>query len=378
MIASRPSRVATPETSGNALRPYYSPRQVVTADDLTAGQSYLLEMLRQHNRFLHGFGVVCGLEVLPGSVSSEAGRPTVMVTSGYALSPQGDEIYLPNAERVPIDCMPSPGDECRDETIAPVPPRVYLAVRYLERPICPVPVYRTRCAPTPVCEYTRIQAGFGFACLTELPDIPIVECTEILSEFLRQVPAVNPSPLPSPTSPWVVLAGLDLDADGMPVGIDYAPRARLVSARLLTQALRCLASVAPIGGNTGTRFEIFIDRRGEYRWRLVIPNGEIIATSGEGFVTRAEAERELEQIKLEAASAEIVDRTVPRMALQGVGMVRGIRAAYSARLRAVGIVTLGELAIANPGLVAETLGISAARAAELTRAAQDLIEDLRR
>src|SRR5215211_7302343 len=37
-------------------QPRYFPRQVVTADDLTADQEYFRERLRRHNRMLHGCG----------------------------------------------------------------------------------------------------------------------------------------------------------------------------------------------------------------------------------------------------------------------------------------------------------------------------------
>ncbi len=39
------------------------------------------------------------------------------------------------------------------------------------------------------------------------------------------------------------------------------------------------------------RFEVYEDSAGEYRWRGIAGNGEIIADSSEGYATKANAER---------------------------------------------------------------------------------------
>ena len=39
------------------------------------------------------------------------------------------------------------------------------------------------------------------------------------------------------------------------------------------------------------RFEVYEDRAGEFRWRLVAGNDQIVATSGEGYATKAGAMR---------------------------------------------------------------------------------------
>ena len=51
---------------GTALeRVRYFPRQLITADDMRAEQEFILNKMRRHNRFLHGWGVVCGCKVVP-------------------------------------------------------------------------------------------------------------------------------------------------------------------------------------------------------------------------------------------------------------------------------------------------------------------------
>ena len=39
----------------------------------------------------------------------------------------------------------------------------------------------------------------------------------------------------------------------------------------------------------GAQFEVYNDKSGEFRWRLVHTNGQIIANSGEGYKAKANA-----------------------------------------------------------------------------------------
>ncbi|EKD57741.1 MAG: hypothetical protein ACD_57C00162G0003 [uncultured bacterium] len=52
------------------------------------------------------------------------------------------------------------------------------------------------------------------------------------------------------------------------------------------------------------RFNIFIDRAGQYRWRLVASNGEIVANS-EAYTTKYSAKRSAQRVKELAASATV-------------------------------------------------------------------------
>jgi hypothetical protein len=55
------------------------------------------------------------------------------------------------------------------------------------------------------------------------------------------------------------------------------------------------------------RFEIYADASGSYRWRLVASNGQIVASSGESFASKANARRAAESVKANAGKAEIVE-----------------------------------------------------------------------
>ena len=54
-------------------------------------------------------------------------------------------------------------------------------------------------------------------------------------------------------------------------------------------------------------FEVYRDAAGEYRWRLVHDNGNVIADSGEGYASRAKARQGLESVKRNAPDAPVVD-----------------------------------------------------------------------
>lgn len=52
-------------------------------------------------------------------------------------------------------------------------------------------------------------------------------------------------------------------------------------------------------------FEVYEDRAGQWRWRLIHDNGNIIADSGEGYATRQKCEQGLESVKQNAPDADV-------------------------------------------------------------------------
>ncbi len=56
---------------------------------------------------------------------------------------------------------------------------------------------------------------------------------------------------------------------------------------------------------TNPKFELYADKRGEYRFRLKARNGEIIATS-EGYASKASCENGIESVRKNAVDAEVV------------------------------------------------------------------------
>lgn len=189
-------------------RVHYFPRQLITPEDMIAEQEYFRQKMRRHNRFLHGWGVVCGLAVEP---APENGKPwQVRVESGYALSPQGDEIYLP--EPVCIDLvkcgLESASAPCQPAGGAAVVPvgNFYLAIRYLERMVRPVRVHPAGCnCDDAACEYSRIEEGFEIECLDTLPKTHQAPASAPLPCEMLKKSQLSDCP-PCPEEPWVVLA----------------------------------------------------------------------------------------------------------------------------------------------------------------------------
>ena len=58
-----------------------------------------------------------------------------------------------------------------------------------------------------------------------------------------------------------------------------------------------------------TKFEIYKDGKGEFRWRLVASNGQMIANSGEGYKSKDSAKAGIASVKKNAASAKIEDKS---------------------------------------------------------------------
>lgn len=57
------------------------------------------------------------------------------------------------------------------------------------------------------------------------------------------------------------------------------------------------------------RFELYKDAKAEFRWRLVATNGQTIATAGEGYTTKANAQAGIDSVKKNAATAIVEEKT---------------------------------------------------------------------
>jgi hypothetical protein len=52
-------------------------------------------------------------------------------------------------------------------------------------------------------------------------------------------------------------------------------------------------------------FELYVDRAGEHRWRLVHDNGNVIADSGEGYASKQKARQGIESVRENAPDAPV-------------------------------------------------------------------------
>jgi len=192
----------------------YFPRQLLTADDMKADQEYVRNKLRRHNRYLHGWGSVCGLEV---AAATEELPWRVKITEGYALGPYGNEIYV--REPVFLDlarCGPSTITDPCDPDFLRTPglstgEQLFVAIKYAECLAKPVRAMPTGCGcEEEACEYSRIRDSFQIECLTELPPSHEPPPGPMLCDLIegKQLPACPPCP----AEPWVVLAQVNLPA----------------------------------------------------------------------------------------------------------------------------------------------------------------------
>lgn len=56
------------------------------------------------------------------------------------------------------------------------------------------------------------------------------------------------------------------------------------------------------------KFEIYKDKKGQFRWRLLANNNQVIA-SGEGYTSKASCKNGIESVKKNAPKASVEDLT---------------------------------------------------------------------
>jgi hypothetical protein len=229
----------------------YFNRMLLTAEDMRTDQDFVLQKLRRHNRFLHGWGVACGLIVKAAPTTALPWR--VQIGQGYALGPYGDEIFV--GQEVFLDlakCGPgSVTNPCEPSFLvtsnaAAGGQVVYVAIKYAECRARPVRSMPGGCGcDDDACEYSRIRDSFSVECLANLPpshqpdpDAPTL-CDLASGRRLLEC-------LPCPTDPWVVLAKVALPASGntavADTGIDNAPPIRRLvfsTAVIQQQVIEC-------------------------------------------------------------------------------------------------------------------------------------------
>lgn len=210
--STAPMHSCAPGTAG-LERVNYFPRQIMTVEDMVTEAEYFRAKLRRHNRYLHGWGVVCGLDVTAAPTTTAPA--TVSISGGYALSPYGDEIYV--ADPVLLDltrCGPGAAtDPCEPGLLHSRPgvgvgATIFVAIKFSECLAKPVRAMPAGCAcEEEDCEYSRVRDSFEICCLTTMPPDP---APSSLCD-VRGKPVPCPPP---PASPWVVLAQATLPSTG--------------------------------------------------------------------------------------------------------------------------------------------------------------------
>jgi hypothetical protein len=137
----------------------FYPGQLLTEEDLNHLEHYIIAKNKLHNRYVHGWGVVCGLEVVCDECEG-----WVTVKPGYALDPCGNDIIVCEAHHFPVieairECREAARrrrrDECdplrdwQDEQCKDVEEHWCLAIEYREREVRPVPALRRDASADP-------------------------------------------------------------------------------------------------------------------------------------------------------------------------------------------------------------------------------------
>lgn len=226
----------------------YFSRQRITASDLSQDQNYYREKQRMHNRLLHGWGIVCGLEVTPAP--TQEAPLNIRIGRGYALSAPGDDLYV-HAD-ILFDLAKSIAGPKKEDCSRPCSPSVaghvdpedpfYLVIKYAECPARPVKVPPVGCGcDDTACEYSRIRDSFEISCLAQLPNshIPPASNMPSVCEVVSSKVVSCPSP---PEDPWIVLAKITIPDSGNLTTNDIDPLVRriLLSSAILQEELRTL------------------------------------------------------------------------------------------------------------------------------------------
>jgi len=139
--ASEPGGLALPRFE----RVNYFYGQLLGVREFQSEQQFFLEKHRLHNRYLHGYGVVCGLEVRRAAAPPDPGAPPqtaaalpasawIEIGCGLALDCSGNEIAV--GWPTPVDVLGHLSGDGRAELLNGKP--AYVSLCFVEQPIEPV------------------------------------------------------------------------------------------------------------------------------------------------------------------------------------------------------------------------------------------------
>ena len=147
---------------GPLARNHYFTGKLLVERDFRDEQRFFVDKLRLHHARLHGWGVVCGLRVVPHANAACRAR-YVCVEPGTAVDCCGHDIHLRELECIDLHAIPAVQAliERDDRETAH---RLQVCIRYRECPTEDIPVLYdecgcddTRCAPNRVLESYRFD-----------------------------------------------------------------------------------------------------------------------------------------------------------------------------------------------------------------------------
>ncbi len=177
--------------SAVTVRNRYFTGKFMTACDFKTDPAYFLDRHRLHNRLLHGWGVVCGLEVVAHPNPACRDR-WVAVEPGIALDAAGREVVVEEQRAVEVVPGPDPG-------AAALPGPFVLCAVYGEEEVEPVPaLYAEGTADPELRHANRIREVARFEVL------PLAEATS--EEWPCSAPGAAAAAAPPPRVPLALIS----------------------------------------------------------------------------------------------------------------------------------------------------------------------------
>ncbi|CAB1062433.1 hypothetical protein D1BOALGB6SA_7210 [Olavius sp. associated proteobacterium Delta 1] len=156
------------------IRPLYFHGMLLDEKDFTVEQSYHIEKRKLINRTLHGWGIVCGLNILWKENETQI---QIEILPGMALDCHGNEIWV--SETVKVDLWeiffphlnkpqkPFPAENSEPGAASPKQEEIFIGIRHNEKSTTPVPTYvATSDCDKSTCHFSRTQEGFCIKFLT--------------------------------------------------------------------------------------------------------------------------------------------------------------------------------------------------------------------
>ncbi len=189
------------------------------------------------NRFVSGFGVVCGLNVVWADPSK---RDAVIVRPGLAIDKWGREIIVVNDSK-PVKIVPMVTDTCKpgEEKFN------HVCIGYLECEADPAPVLASECDGGQRCMPDSIQERYKISVLPckapkiprrcQIPDLTNDDTGEIDYDIMAKW--ISEKCPKRADNPCIPLAELEFDDNGKCSGIDITVRPIVYTNDLLYEMI---------------------------------------------------------------------------------------------------------------------------------------------
>jgi hypothetical protein len=247
-------------------RNHYYTGKLLTERDFTAEQKYMADKLRLHHVALHGWGIVCGLKVMP---HPHCPALRIVVEPGLAVDGCGREIRVPQRVEYPLPAStvlatedPCPSDEIEQQMNGPgeeQPPdqptvSLYVCLRYVEKGAEQTPAPFNECAcGSSGTQPNRIYESYELKIFTDEPKSFELVRKEKDAWESQDPEAIYKSLLDSCPEPrdidWIPLAVIRDFKPGQAVEKDSIHhrqcRRRLPSTTTLDRLIECILKKIP-------------------------------------------------------------------------------------------------------------------------------------